>query len=304
MRSLQHDLVAGEVSVALAAAGVDSMLIKGAATAKRLYTDGTSRPYVDCDLLVAPADVARSERVLAELGFGRGYDEDAGLKPVGAHAHAWRRERDDARVDLHWSLFGVAAPPERLWQAFRARARTERIGGRELAVPDDATLALVVALHLAAHGTYDGPKPLADARRAVAQLDEDTWRSAARMASDLGTGRRLGAAVRLAGGDALADRLGLDDDPTWRALVDDPGGMRRAVAIEELARASGWRERLWLLRRSVLPPRATLEFKQPWVADYGPVRMAGVHARRLAGLAMSAPAILLAWRRGRSRARP
>jgi hypothetical protein len=300
--TMHHDRVAAEVSAALAARAVEAVLLRGPAAARRLYADGAARQYTDCDLLVRLRDLEAAERVLAELGFARILDEDTGAKPAERHAHEWIRHGDRSSVDLHWTIVG-ARDPDALWEALRAHSREEPVAGRAIAVPDDAALALIVALHLAAHARDDGPKPLEDARRAVEGLGVGAWRDAAVIAASVGAEGRFGAAVRLAGGDGLAERLGLADDRTWRALVVDPDGASRAVSLEEIARARGWRGKAALLRRAILPPRATLAYKRPDVYAYGPARLAAAHARRLAGLALSAPSVVRAWRRGRRRAR-
>jgi hypothetical protein len=54
-RTLALDLAAGELIRALAAAGIDCLLLKGPAMAHRLYLDAPGcRNYGDIDLLVAP----------------------------------------------------------------------------------------------------------------------------------------------------------------------------------------------------------------------------------------------------------
>ncbi|MDQ4145916.1 MAG: nucleotidyltransferase family protein, partial [Actinomycetota bacterium] len=68
-RALRLDRVAGITVDRLRAAGVPSILLKGATIATWLYDDGHPRPYRDVDLLVSPLDAERAKEVLGKLGF-------------------------------------------------------------------------------------------------------------------------------------------------------------------------------------------------------------------------------------------
>lgn len=52
------DAAAGEVLTALEAAGIEALLLKGAALARLLYGPDEHRGYLDIDLLVGPAQAA------------------------------------------------------------------------------------------------------------------------------------------------------------------------------------------------------------------------------------------------------
>src|SRR6476469_8669368 len=68
-RSLQLDLVAGEVSDAFAHAGIDCVVLRGPSVRRWLYQDTARRDYLDVDLLVAPERFGAAEGVLEELRF-------------------------------------------------------------------------------------------------------------------------------------------------------------------------------------------------------------------------------------------
>lgn len=302
-RSLGVDRVAGEVTAALEAAGVESLLVKGPAIAHLLYADGAPRPYADCDLLVRETDVPRAGRVLVSLGFARAGDEDRAVRADELHAHTWLRRRDRAEVDLHWRFVGVDADGDAVWRALADGARREWIGGREISVPSAAATALLVTLQLLQHGPEEGAKHKRDTERALALLDDGTWREAAGLARRLDAERAFGAGLRMAaGGAAVAARVGLPDDPLRRALASAPAEAGAATWVERLARTRGLRTRARLLARLVVPPRAYLELYHP-AARRGRMRLALVYLTRPLALAARAPAVLLAWRRAHREAR-
>jgi len=67
-RALNIDRVTAEVAVAMVAAGIAYVVLKGPSIARWLYpTNG--RTYCDTDLLVPPAEFERAGAVLRSLGF-------------------------------------------------------------------------------------------------------------------------------------------------------------------------------------------------------------------------------------------
>ena len=62
---LALDAATADVLRAFERVGARALLLKGASIARWLYAEGEPRTYVDCDVLVAPADVAAAEEVLA-----------------------------------------------------------------------------------------------------------------------------------------------------------------------------------------------------------------------------------------------
>jgi hypothetical protein len=72
---LRLDAAAADVMGCFERAGVAALLLKGASLNRWLYSDETPRDYIDCDVLVAPADLARAEDVLVALGYNRHFDD-------------------------------------------------------------------------------------------------------------------------------------------------------------------------------------------------------------------------------------
>src|SRR4051794_29731344 len=100
------DTWAAEAVAALRVAGISALLLKGPAISRWLYPGNVaSRPYLDVDLLVSPADYAGAETVLASLGYeGQGPAFIEGDLP---HARPFVRDSDGAMVDLHRVLHGM-----------------------------------------------------------------------------------------------------------------------------------------------------------------------------------------------------
>jgi len=87
--SLAVDQVTAEVVTALRARAIEPVLLKGPSFADWLYPDGLLRPYVDSDLLVAPAQQDAAAETLRSLGFTDGM------------AAAAAPERDDHSRTFH-----------------------------------------------------------------------------------------------------------------------------------------------------------------------------------------------------------
>jgi hypothetical protein len=94
-----------DVLVAFEAAGIQALVLKGAALACLVYAEPALRPMSDLDLLVSRADLLRARAVLVELGF------DAPLPPGPAlpHRHlpvaALQSEGLLVQVEVHYKLF-------------------------------------------------------------------------------------------------------------------------------------------------------------------------------------------------------
>jgi hypothetical protein len=151
--ALRNRLLLRELAACLRAcarAGIEVIVLKGAALAETLYGDIALRPMLDLDLLVRADDRAAVCRVLHQLGYvqtpasGRSgaLDADSDLlfsKLAGATTH----------VDLHWRLFdlpdhrGGRMDAEWLW----CSAQEARIAG----VTTLRLGAEAQVLHLAGH---------------------------------------------------------------------------------------------------------------------------------------------------------
>jgi hypothetical protein len=296
-RSMRVDLVTAEVGRAFEQAGVQAILLKGPSVAKHLYLDGTARPYGDSDLLIAEDQRPAAEAALERLGFQRHLDD---RDTPGWHqvAHHWIRQADEAEVDLHWTLTGVAAPPDALWTALAARTEPMRVADFGFEVLDPGGRALHVALHAAQHGA-GRPRPLEDLRRALEHFGEPIWKEAARLAQELDALPAFGTGLRLLDeGRELADRLMVPADTSVEADLLATSPPPAAMGIEHLAQAKGGRARAGILLRKLVP---TARFMRAWspLARRGRLGLAAAYLGRPFWLVAQAPRGFLAWRRAR-----
>ena len=106
---------------ALADAGVDAIVFKGPALAVMAYGDLALRRFIDLDVMVRRADVARAVDVL----LARGYESTRPLDPeqqalLLRTQHNLQFTRGRLIVELHWQvspeLFASTVTAEELWQ--------------------------------------------------------------------------------------------------------------------------------------------------------------------------------------------
>lgn len=268
------DAAALEAWDALATAGIDALLLKGAALARSLYRPGEHRGYCDVDLLVAAGDHARAGTVLARLGYTN-RTERFGVEEVAGslHAHDWLRPVPGfgtLSVDLHWRLSGCEAPAEAVWAALSRRRVFLELGGGRVAALDHVGQALHLALHAAQHGPDDA-KALGDLARGLDRWPDETWEQATRLAGELQALDAFSAGLRLLpAGAARADALGLPraEAQLW-AIAHRAERPRGTFHLTALSRAGGVRERLGIARRALLPRRPWIVLAYPWAAGGG-----------------------------------
>jgi Uncharacterised nucleotidyltransferase len=282
------DAAAVEAVDAFDAAGVSYLLLKGPALARLLYTEGEPRGYYDIDVLVAPDDLSAAGRVLTMLGYhnataGWGVEDIAGA----VHADIWVRGNQTIgplMIDLHRRLAGLRAPAQAAWEALEARRTWMDLNGRRVAVFDRAGLAFHLATHAAQHAPPE-PKALGDLAQGLNRWDLPVWREATLLAHEVEAIGAFAAGLRLVpAGAALAAELSLpsSDELEWE-LAHRHERPRGTFHLEALVQAKDRRERMTVLRRSLLPKREWIVWQHPWAAK-GFVRLLGaraVHVLRL-----------------------
>jgi hypothetical protein len=275
------DAEALRVLAALRQAGVTALLLKGAVLARVLYGRDEARGYYDVDLLVASEALRTAGRALADLGFTnvsalRGVDDVAGI----LHAEEWSASVGgigNLMVDLHWRLPGSQAPPEVVWNRLSARRIFVEVQGHHVPALDQPALALHLALHAAQHGAGD-LKAIGDLERGLQRWPRPTWRRAAELADDLRATEAFAAGLRLVpSGASLADELRMPAAGAllW-AIAHRDTRPRGTFHLDAFAHAGSTRERIDVLRRSLLPSRAWIVWEYHW-ASRGLARTAAAY---------------------------
>ncbi len=279
-------------------AGVDALLLKGPSIARWLYPNGAGRPYIDCDLLVGPADFEAAEAVLRSLGY-TSLLQDLGMPSWWCeHAAVWQRHADGLSVDLHRTLIGVRVDHETAWRVLSADTEEIEVAGRPVQTLGLPARAMHVALHAAQHGP-DWPSSSADLERALAAGEDELWRRAAAVAEELHATPAFVAGLRLtAAGQRLVARLALPDVRTVEAELRAGSPPPLALGFEQLVRARGTRARAEFVWRKLAPTPEFLRDSDPRARD-GRLGLERAYARRMAWLARQAPEGLLAWYRAR-----
>ena len=139
---------------ALEAAGVATILLKGAALTQSVYINPALRPMGDLDLLVQPQDIPAALDALIALGY---HNTSPEARPGDAAKFEnelllQRPEPDHAPIELHWSLFDAPfyqhrLPIERFWET----AQPVQVGAASTRVLCPPSQILHLCGHLLLH---------------------------------------------------------------------------------------------------------------------------------------------------------
>jgi hypothetical protein len=293
-RTLAQDAALAETVGALGDRGVRVLVIKGAATARLLQLDRAGRPSADLDLLVDEPAFDTACETLAALGFRRKLEgARASEFARQRHAHTWIRGTPVAMsVDLHFSLWGLAASPG-LFATLCRDAQPVQFGQVAVEIPGDAACAMIVAVHATQVGERR-EKQLDDLTRAIALVPDEIWQGAARLARELGALEQLGAGLALVpAGAALAVHLGL---PCGRPAARRPGSGDGVATlwIQRLRQSAGPLDAARVARDALAPSAAYVRARHPELGTSS-FTLAGYYVRRWA----RAPGQLVRHVRGR-----
>ena len=275
-------------------AEVHALLLKGASIASWLYPDRTERPYIDCDLLVAPAQFAAAEDVLSAMGFESPLGEMGMPSWWCEHAAWWQRPTDGLCVDLHRTLIGVRVDHATAWQVLSRDTTEVLVAGRLVQSLELPARTLHVALHAAQHGLGWG-FAIPDLERALACADDGLWLAAAGLAAELDATAAFVAGLRLvpAGRDLLV-RLAFPDVRSVDAELRAGSPPPLALAFEQFAQARGARARAAMVWRKLVPSPAFLRDSDSRARE-GRLGLARAYLRRWRWLIRHAPRGLAAW---------
>jgi Uncharacterised nucleotidyltransferase len=276
-------------------AGVSAIMLKGPSIARWLYTDGTERPYNDCDLLVAPEQFDAAGQTLRALGYEPLLDRWGLPAWWYGHAVTWTHPDGRVGVDLHRTLLGLGVNPATAWRVLSADPDELVVAGRRVRCLGLPARAMHVALHATQHGP--GTQPAVDLERAITLCDDALWVGAARLAAQLDATAAFVAGLRLTpAGARIATRLALPDVRSITAELRASTPPPLALGFEELARARTMRARAEIVWRNVRPQRALLMGSDPRVTT-GWRRSVWAYMRRLVWLVRHAPRGFVAWYR-------
>lgn len=294
-RNFAIDALTAEVVSAFTGEGIGTVVLKGPVLARWLYP-GEVRPYVDCDLMVAPDDRARAVSVLKRLGFMEHLPwmpTPLSLDPGGT---AFNRP-GEGMVDLHCQLPGLDGDPDAMWGRLAASAERQVIAGVELRVPDRDTVLLHVVLHAAHHANLVDGKPLEDLRRALALVEEAEWSSALELVRAYQGVPAFAAGLRLLpeGGD-LALRLGLGEVRSLQHEIRREDNVIAEELYALLSASVGIRRKLAIAASDIFPRSDYMRWWSP-LARRGKLGLAGAYLWRAIWVIGQAPsAIHTLWR--------
>jgi hypothetical protein len=187
---------------ALSVAGVDCLVLKGAALGHVLYEAPYLRPRIDTDLLVR--DRAHAQRAIAALQ-DLGYTARAGVTGELSATQQMLTRTDPASggahvIDLHWRtnnsvVFARSLPFAELWcDAIQIAAL-----GPHARTPCARHALILACVHLAGHETDHEPPLiwLLDIHLLSGQLGVDDWRLVGELAEARGICREVDAALSL-----------------------------------------------------------------------------------------------------------
>jgi hypothetical protein len=296
------DVVTVEVSSALEAGGIPSVVVRGPSIARHLYGSREIRRYGDVDLLVPLESRATAAAVIKELGFtdmtglGRRPDD----RPPWSST--WGRLRDGGNVDLHWTVPGMRAVPETVWLVLQREGMPLRVAESEVTGLNAQATAVVVALHAAHHGIR-AAAPLDDLRRAVHQWPDALWREALSLARELDATIAFAIGLRLdPAGAELADRLRLPAASSTELILRSGTAPPMALGFDWLDQTSGLGSKARLAWGKVVPDAAFMRVWSPLARGGSRTGLALAYAWRPVWLLLHAAPGYRSWRAARREA--
>lgn len=223
------------VLAAAGAAGIDPIVLKGAALAATAYPDPALRPMVDIDLLIDPAETEAMGRVLAGLGYVRqaGEAPDSAFNSATGYHHLYF-DPSGARVsiEVHWRPASAIqqrhALSTRLLQQRTVRARVVALPGitaaRARILTPEAQIVYLATHAAQERHVFSELKLLADIAAVVAAPLPPNWETVTRLARQARARAATYVALMLA-----RDALGVTIPPRVLAALRPPRLIRWAI---------------------------------------------------------------------------
>jgi Uncharacterised nucleotidyltransferase len=301
-RNFAVDALTAEVAGAFGCEEIETLVLKGPVLARWLYPSQV-RPYVDCDLMVAPGSRARAVGVLERLGF----TEHCPWMPTPLsldHGGTAFNRPGQGMVDLHCRLPGLYGDPDVIWSRLAASAERQVIAGLELRVPDHETVLLHVVLHAAHHANVVDGKPLEDLRQALARVEESEWERVLGLACAYRGVPAFSAGLRLLPeGEDLALRLGLGEVRSFQHEIRREDNVIAEELYALLSVDTGIRRKLVVAASDFLPRPDYMRWWSP-LARRGRLGLAFAYLWRVIWVIGQAPAAIhTLWRIRRANGR-
>jgi hypothetical protein len=250
----QRIAAAGRALRILSAAGIETMVLKGAALALRHYKDLGARPMYDVDILVTPNRAGDAARALLAGGWSQFVPSD--LEDLLRVTHGtFLRDGTDTGIDLHWYSMWAPAVEDDFWSA----AEPLELAGVPTLVQCPADQLLQVCVH----GIWSDGRPVrwvADAITVIRSAPGLDWDRVLEGARRRSVKPPLGEALRY-----LRDQFAAPVPSTVIVSLQESRGGTLARASHRIWRAPPSRRRLtWLAldryrRLLALPPGPTRE---------------------------------------------
>lgn len=158
-------------------AGLEAIVLKGAALAGIVYPNIGLRPMADIDLLVKKEELAAVERVMADLEYQptQGIKSQQRFRDNHFHLPPYTHVRKPMTVEIHWHFTDNTDSDIRQWWE---RALLKDLRGCRILVPSAEDMLNHLSLHLFNHGYHKGfvLRCLCDIFQTVRQYgDEIDW---------------------------------------------------------------------------------------------------------------------------------
>lgn len=267
--NLVIDLETSQVAEKLADHSVPFILLKGPSVSSWLYSVG-QRPYGDIDLLVETSDVERVGSILRTLGYARRVDVPvARLDPTDRPPYAFSWRKGDLLIELHQTLVGIGATPERAWSLLSAGTDEIRLEGTRVPILSEAARTLHLALHAAQHGRAV-EKSIEDLRRGLTRLEVSVWTAAHALSKELDAEAAfLNGLALLPEGEQIVAQLGAVVPRSLDVELHAAHARSSARSIEWFRSLSPSKRIRWVARK-VVPPASFMRVWHPLARSGGP----------------------------------
>jgi hypothetical protein len=250
---------------ALAAGGVDALLIKGAHLGLSHYPSPAQRPRSDTDLLIHERERAPAARALESIGYEPLHHVTGEVAFTQRPFHRTDAAGIPHGVDLHWRVANPRVFSDRLtWAQLRESRVPLPAGGPHAFGPSPPHALLLACIHRAAHhANSDRLIWLFDLRLIAAAFSSADWEEVLQTSARSGLAPVVAGALRAAAARVAApvpDQVlhRLDAEPGDPDLAPFAGGRQTPIGVllSDWRRLTGWPERTAFLREHLFPQPA------------------------------------------------